>query len=114
MPLSPGDRLGVYEITAEIGAGGMGIVYRARDTKLDQDVALKVLPQGRTRRASVSPSRARVRRVASDLLVPAKRLLMQPIVVTACCTTTSSRYGPTTCRCIRGLIRVSGDTRTSP
>src|ERR1700685_2411790 len=44
MPLAPGTRLGPYEILAPIGAGGMGEVYRARDTKLDRDVAIKVLP----------------------------------------------------------------------
>jgi hypothetical protein len=43
--LTPGTRLGVYEITAPIGEGGMGQVYRARDTKLDRDVAIKILPQ---------------------------------------------------------------------
>ncbi len=40
----PGDRLGPYEILAPIGAGGMGEVYRARDTKLDREVAIKILP----------------------------------------------------------------------
>jgi serine/threonine protein kinase/Tol biopolymer transport system component len=45
MNLSPGSRLGPYEILAPIGAGGMGEVYRAKDTKLKRDVALKVLPE---------------------------------------------------------------------
>jgi eukaryotic-like serine/threonine-protein kinase len=43
--LSPGTRLGPYEVVSLIGAGGMGEVYRARDTRLDRTVALKVLPQ---------------------------------------------------------------------
>ena len=44
MSLSPGTRIGPYEVTAPLGAGGMGEVCRARDTKLNRDVALKVLP----------------------------------------------------------------------
>jgi eukaryotic-like serine/threonine-protein kinase len=51
MPLSAGTRLGPYEIVALLGAGGMGEVYRARDTRLERVVAIKVLPDG----ATVSP-----------------------------------------------------------
>ena len=43
MALEIGSQLGPYQVTAKIGEGGMGEVYRARDTKLDRDVALKVL-----------------------------------------------------------------------
>jgi Tol biopolymer transport system component len=42
--LTPGTRIGVYEVIAAVGAGGMGEVFRARDTELDRDVALKILP----------------------------------------------------------------------
>ena len=45
MPLKAGQHLGSYEVVGALGAGGMGEVYRARDTKLDRDVAIKILPE---------------------------------------------------------------------
>jgi serine/threonine protein kinase len=55
MPLSPGSRIGVYDVGGLIGAGGMGEVYRARDTRLGRDVAIKVLPD----RVSADPGASR-------------------------------------------------------
>jgi serine/threonine protein kinase len=56
MPLLAGHRLGPYEIVAPLGAGGMGEVYRAKDTKLKREVAIKVLP------AEVASDRERLAR----------------------------------------------------
>src|SRR5689334_12847603 len=60
MPLTPGSRLGPYEILAQIGAGGMGEVYRAKDARLGRDVAIKVLP------ASFSEDTDRLRRFEQE------------------------------------------------
>jgi serine/threonine protein kinase/Tol biopolymer transport system component len=60
MSLAPGTKLGTYEIVAQIGAGGMGEVYRARDSKLGRDVAVKILP------ASLSKDPERLRRFEQE------------------------------------------------
>ena len=60
MSFTPGTRLGPYEITSLIGAGGMGEVYKARDTRLGRDVAIKVLP------ASFAADRDRLRRFQQE------------------------------------------------
>ncbi len=66
MSLVPGTRIGSYEILGSLGAGGMGEVYRARDSRLQRDVAIKVLPdavaQDPDRRAASSAKRAPSRR----------------------------------------------------
>src|SRR6266496_5521500 len=60
MPLAAGTKLGPYELLAPLGAGGMGEVYRARDTRLGRDVAVKVLP------SSLSADRDRLRRFEQE------------------------------------------------
>ena len=50
MPLAAGTRLGVFEILSPLGKGGMGEVYRARDTKLEREVAVKILPEEMAKR----------------------------------------------------------------
>ncbi len=64
MPLAPGTRLGPYEIVAPLGAGGMGEVFRAKDTRLGRDVAVKVLPQHLSANSEV---RARFEREAKTV-----------------------------------------------
>src|SRR6185369_15328587 len=65
MALTPGTRLGPYEISAAIGAGGMGEVYRARDSRLNREVAIKVLP------ASFSSDAERLHRFQQEALAAA-------------------------------------------
>jgi eukaryotic-like serine/threonine-protein kinase len=65
MNMTPGARLGPYEIVSSLGAGGMGEVYRARDTRLKREVAIKVLPQ------SVSLDAERLRRFEQEALATA-------------------------------------------
>ena len=64
MALSPGTRLGPYEIVAPLGAGGLGEVYRAKDTRLGREVAVKVLPQHLTSNPEI---RARFEREAKTV-----------------------------------------------
>jgi serine/threonine protein kinase len=68
--LTPGSRFGAYEIVEPIGAGGMGEVYRARDVRLDRNVALKVLPQAFTRDAERLARFDREARVLASLNHP--------------------------------------------
>jgi len=59
MPLPSGTRIGPYEITSALGTGGMGEVYRARDSRLNPDVAIKVLPEPDARDAELREKRVR-------------------------------------------------------
>jgi eukaryotic-like serine/threonine-protein kinase len=70
MPLTSGSRLGPYEIVAPLGAGGMGEVYKARDTRLERTVAVKVLPQHLSSSAEVRQRFEREARTISQLSHP--------------------------------------------
>ncbi|HEV2200062.1 MAG TPA: protein kinase, partial [Bryobacteraceae bacterium] len=70
MPLVSGTKLGPYEIVGAIGAGGMGEVYRARDTRLGRDVAIKILPQHLVAKSNVKQRFEREARAISSLQHP--------------------------------------------
>ncbi|MBI3449662.1 MAG: protein kinase [Acidobacteria bacterium] len=70
MPLTPGTRLGPYEILSALGAGGMGEVYRAKDTRLDRTVAIKVLPAHLSSNADLRQRFEREARAVSSLNHP--------------------------------------------
>src|SRR5215813_5249241 len=67
MPLLAGTRLGPYEIVAPIGAGGMGEVYRAKDTRLDRMVAIKILPLHLSKNSDLKQRFEREARAISSL-----------------------------------------------
>ena len=70
MPLTPGTRLGPYQILAPLGAGGMGEVYRASDTRLERNVAIKVMPEHLSADAEVRARFVREARTVSSLNHP--------------------------------------------
>src|SRR5712691_4951323 len=70
MPISPGSRLGPYEVLSPLGAGGMGEVYKARDTRLDRTVAVKVLPAHLSRSEEIRQRFEREARTISSLSHP--------------------------------------------
>ena len=70
MPLCTGDKLGPYEIVSPIGAGGMGEVYKARDTRLERSVAVKVLPEHIAKREDLRARFEREARAVASLNHP--------------------------------------------
>jgi serine/threonine protein kinase len=70
MALDPGTRLGPYEIVRRVGAGGMGEVWKARDTRLDRTVAIKVLPPDLTTDAAARQRFEREARAVAALSHP--------------------------------------------
>ncbi|MBZ5634594.1 MAG: serine/threonine protein kinase [Acidobacteriia bacterium] len=100
MALSPGEKLGPYEVLAPIGAGGMGEVYRAKDTKLEREVAIKVLP------AAMAQDRERLTRFEREARVLAS--LNHPNI--------AQIYGLQESGATRALVMelVQGDTLNTP
>jgi serine/threonine protein kinase len=76
MALTAGTRLGAYEIVSALGTGGMGEVYRARDTKLHRDVAIKVLLESLAADAIASRDSNAKRRPSRPSIIPTSRISM--------------------------------------
>ena len=74
MVLAPGALLGPYTITAELGHGGMGVVYTAHDPRLDRQVAIKVLPPDLSRDETAKQRFLQEAKAASALAVPVRVL----------------------------------------
>jgi serine/threonine protein kinase len=73
MPLHSGMKLGPYEIQSLLGAGGMGEVYRAQDTRLNRTVAIKIFAKGLAETAEVRQRFERAARVVSSYVFKSKR-----------------------------------------
>ncbi len=86
MAIAPGSRLGPYKILSELGAGGMGEVYKARDTRLDRTVAIKVLPSHLADKPQLRERFEREARAVSSLT----------ILTSVLCTTSANRMESTT------------------
>jgi serine/threonine protein kinase len=94
--LLPGTRLGAYEVAAQIGMGGMGEVYRATDTNLKRQVALKVLPASLAGVPERLVFRDRlVRRAISLIDRPSRSRILRPFAYIAMVCTSSSLHGLT-------------------
>ena len=76
MALAIGSRVGSYEVLAPIGAGGMGEVYRLRDTRLNRDVALKVLPDAVSGDATAAPASSARRSFSRRSIIRTSRTFM--------------------------------------
>ena len=109
MPLAAGDKLGPYEVLSPIGAGGMGEVYKARDTRLDRTVAIKVLPEHIAKREDL---RARFEREAREHYLAAgfSEYLSKPIKPEALYALIESLVHPMRGRRLRKRIGYASDS----